>query len=48
VRVGRDEVTAEAGQQRVDCALAAVGDRTQVGRHQPGALEPATDRRRHL
>ena len=32
------------GQQRVERALAAVGDRAQVGRHQPGALEPAADR----
>ena len=44
----RDQLAAELGQQRVERALAAVGDRAQVGRHQPGALEPAPDRARDL
>ena len=42
--VERDQLAAELGQQRVQRALAAVGDRAQVGRHQAGALEPAADR----
>ena len=48
VGVGGDDLAAEAGQQRVERPLAAVGDRAQVGRHQAGALEPAADRARHL
>ena len=37
-------LAAEREQQRLHRALAAVGQRAQVGRHQPGALEPAADR----
>ena len=44
----RDQLAAELGQQRVQRALAAVGDRAQVGRHQPRAFEPAPDRTRDL
>jgi hypothetical protein len=44
LHVDGDQLAAELGQQRVQRALAAVGDRAQVGRHQPGALEPAADR----
>ena len=39
-------LAAERGQQHLQRALAAVGDRAQVRRHQPGALEAAAHRRR--
>ena len=42
------QLAAELGQQRVERPLAAVGHRAEVGRHQPGALEPAPDRTRDL
>ena len=48
MHVARDQLAAELGQQRVERALAAVGDRAQVRRHQAGALEPAADRARDL
>ena len=43
-----EQLAAELGEQRVERALAAVGDRAEVGRHQAGALEPAADRARDL
>ena len=39
-----DQLAAELREQRVERALAAVGDRAQIGRHQAGALEAAADR----
>ena len=44
----RAQLPAELGQQRVERSLAAVGDRAEVGRHQPAAFEPAADRARDL
>ncbi len=43
-QLGGELLAAELRQQRVERAFAAVGDRAQVRWHQPGALEPATDR----
>ena len=43
-RSAATRLAAEREQQRLHRALAAVGERAQVGRHQPGALEPAADR----
>ena len=48
MRARADDLAAERGQQRVQRALAAVGDRAEVRRDQPGALEPAPDRARDL
>ena len=48
VHVGGHQLAAQAGQQRVERPLAAVGHRAEVGRHQAGALEAAADQRRHL
>ena len=39
-----DGLAAEVDEHRVERAVAAVGQRQEVGRHQPGALEPAADR----
>ena len=39
-----DRLAAQRQQDRLHRALAAVRQRAQVGRHQPGPLEPATDR----
>ena len=43
-----DQLAAELGEQGIQRALAAVGHRAQVRRHQPRALEPAADRPGHL
>ena len=42
--LGARQLAAEAGEQRVERALAAVGHRAEVGRHEPGALQAAADR----
>ena len=44
----RDRLAAEVDEQGVERAVAAVGEREQVGRHQAGALEAAADRARDL
>ena len=44
----RRGLAAERGEQHLHRALAAVGDGAQVGRAQPGGLQAAADRGRHL
>jgi hypothetical protein len=48
VDVGGDRLAAEREQQRLHRPLPAVGERAEVRRHQPGALQPAPDSARDL